>query len=216
MMDRNFALGFLVGAIDGEGSFMLKPVTDLRVLRKGRRSLSIQVLMEINNTCEAFIDRVEHALQTIAVGSFRVQRNFRSYDKLAYYRRYGFLPGDETVLGGGKNYHRLTVAGREDVKFLIRVLRDDLTAKKSAVEIVEKFFLRVGDARVYAPTADDLLLCRSLHTLQGRRRTPFQMEKWLACLEGDYEGYKNIVESQRRAKPGNSKIVYPEGVETSG
>lgn len=200
-MNRDYAIGFLAGAIDGEGSFMLKPTTDLRTLRKGRPSLSIRASMEIENTSKAFIDKVEEALQVIVVSSFQVYRNFRGYDKVSYFKRYGFKPMDNTVLGGGKNYYRLSVAGRNNLKLLINEMRGEFTVKKEAVKIIEEFFAQVGDDKHHVATMSDLNLSKALYELQGRRRKPYPLEKWTACLAGDWDAYDSHVKKKDEPTP---------------
>jgi len=215
-MNKDFAIGFLAAAIDGEGSFMLQPAVDVRVLKKGRRSLSIRACMEIENTSEEFIDKVEEALRVVVVGSFRLYRNFKQYDKHSYWKRYGFIPLANTVLGGGKNYYRLTVCGRDDLKRLIDVLRDELTVKKEAVAIIEEFFVHVADTKQYKATRDDLELCQKLFELQGRRRKPYPMAKYLACLTGDWQAYRAAVDEPTPCQAeGNDAGGTSEGVEAS-
>lgn len=190
-MNDDIALGFLAAAIDGEGSFMLRPQSDLRVLRKGRPSLSIRAAMEIENTCEAFIDKVEEALNILGISpGYRLHRSFKSYDKTSYFKRYGFDARPETVLGGGKNYYRLAVTAREDLRRLINTVGGEFTVKQAAIGIINEHLARVGDQPFFRPTIEDLEMCQRLHELQGRRRNPFSMAKWQACLNGDYAGYR--------------------------
>lgn len=190
-MDKQVAFGFVWAAIDGEGSFMVKLNTDVRVLRKGRPSLSVTPRMEIENTCELFIDRFEQALRALEISpSFRLHRNFRSYDKLAYFKRYGFAPTEDSVLGGGKNYYRLAIVAREEMRRLLDMFKDEWTCKAQAALILSEVLTRIGDVPQYRATREDIEAAERLHALQGRRRRPFPTAKWQACLNGDWASYQ--------------------------
>ncbi len=177
-LERN--IGWLAGAIDGEGWFGLCPKQDKRVLAKGRPSLSIRAALQIENTSESFVIKVQAVLTQLGFGSYRIGRNFGNYKKMREVR-------PETVHGGGKDYYRVAIERKLELKTLIETLLPELTAKVLPAQLVHDFLARSCAVPQYRPTIADLELCRQLNELQGRRGKPFPMERWISQLSIDGE-----------------------------
>lgn len=194
-LDRN--IGWLAGVVDGEGSFVLVPLQDKRVLRAGRKSLYIQARLEVENTSEGLISKTHLVLDALGAGSWQVTRNFRKY------KTYTKTPG--TVHAGDKGYHRVAVSRKHDLKQLIELLLPELTCKAAPAQLVLSFLDRSCQVGRYKPTVADLELCRQLHELQGQRGKPFPMQKWLSCIDGE------LIPCQAE---GSAAVPTSEGVQT--